>query len=73
MPNNNYILKLLKQDLSHARDNRIRAEMSFRGLSPKQMQNKWCQSDNTCQEILDGYIKWEKKAKTEIQSIEGES
>lgn len=36
-------------------DDLERARIAFRGFTPEQMQQKWGQSDSTCQEILDGY------------------
>jgi hypothetical protein len=38
-------------------DDLERARAAFRNRTPEQMQLKYGQSDRTCQEILDGYVK----------------
>ena len=65
----NYIKKLIDSDRGNAADNLYRAKMAFRSKTPQQMQEKYGQSSETCQDILDGYIEWEKKAKDAMDFI----
>ena len=43
----------------HRCDDLARAKAAFRGLSPEEMQQKYGQSDQTRQEIVDGYAQRE--------------
>jgi hypothetical protein len=65
-----YIIKLIKNDIGQAADNRYRAELAFKNVSPELMDEKYGRSDNTRREILDGYIEWENKAKKALAWIE---
>jgi hypothetical protein len=38
-------------------DDLERARIAFRGKSPKEMEKEWGTSGQSCQKILDGYVK----------------
>lgn len=67
------ILKCIEKDLGDAGDNLNRAKRSFKNYPPERMAAKYGLSNDTRQEILDGYQKWHDEttiALSEMKKIE---
>lgn len=64
------IIDGLKADLGNAGDNLYRAIAAFRKCPEDEMRQKYGQSDQTRQEILDGYQRWYDAAKKALEEAE---
>ena len=67
-----YLIGLVQDNLSAAEDNLARANAVFKNMSEMQLDQKWGQSNCTCREIWDGYIKWRDEAKSIMDELANE-
>ena len=63
------VQQVLEDAVGNAEDNLVRAQIMFQSYTPKQMQQKYGESGQTCQQILDGYRTRYNELEAELKAV----